>query len=293
MKKLSENLTRLKNNFDTAINNYPHNKEVIRAFKPVIMKCRSLVETLSIPGNETCVLDEERFKAGESLSRHNDLFIDVPWDSIIKELIPAMSEGFTTLASDLGKLEAIMLKNRSLFAGIMQRSDSEQPVQIENIAIEADVKPQIIELMFRTAMSIVLAQRARSWSELIEGFSWDKGSCPICGSLPMLSRIEEGIPRRWLHCPRCSHTWEFSRVICPACGNTDQKAMTYFFVDGSEHDSTFTCEACHSYLITINKVGDLARFDADVAALSLIHLDVLMQEKGYSPMTETAWNILK
>jgi FdhE protein len=293
MKKVNENLARLEDIFDAAIINYPHNQEVIKAFKPVIMKCRSLIETLRIPGNETCTLDEERFKAGESLSRHNDLLVDVPWDSIIKELIPALSEGFASLRDDLNKLDAFILKYSNSFTEVMQGSASEQPAQIEKIAAKAGINPQIIELVFRTAMHIVLAQQAQAWKELIAGFSWDKGSCPICGASPMIASIEEGIPRRWLHCSRCLHAWEFSRVICPACANTDQRAMTYFSVEGSDHDSTFTCEACHSYLITVNKVGDLAQFDAEVAALSLIHLDVLMQEKGYTPMAETAWNVLK
>lgn len=293
MKKMSENLARLEDIFDTAIINYPHNQDVIKAFKPVIMKCRSLTETLTIPGSETYTLDEERFKAGEFLSRHNDLLADVPWDEIIKDLIPALSEGFASLRDDLNKLEKFMLNNSCVLAGVMKGCAAEQPAQIEKIAAEADINPQIIELVFRTAVSIVLAQRARAWKELIAGFNWDKGNCPICGSPPMIASIEEGIPRRWLHCSRCLHTWEFSRVICPACANTDQRAMTYFSVEGSDHDSTFTCEACHCYLITVNKVGDLAQFDAEIAALRLIHLDVLMQEKGYTPMAETAWNVLK
>ncbi len=67
--------------------------------------------------------------------------------------------------------------------------------------------------------------------------------------------------------------------------------MTYFFVDSKDKETTFVCEKCRQYFITVNKVSDLAEFDADVSAISLVHLDVLMQEKGFKPMAECEWNV--
>jgi len=30
----------------------------------------------------------------------------------------------------------------------------------------------------------------------------------------------------------------------------------------------------------------------DISAISLVHLDMIMQDKGYKPMTACAWNVL-
>jgi FdhE protein len=140
------------------------------------------------------------------------------------------------------------------------------------------------------ATRVILEKRCKDWAGLIKDFTWDKGFCPICGAAPMVARIDDGIAKRWLHCSQCGNEWTFSRVICPSCENRDQKAMDYFFIEGKEQESTFVCTKCKHYLITLNKLSDLTEFHGEVTALSLVHLDVLMQEKDYLPMASTEWN---
>lgn len=106
----------------------------------------------------------------------------------------------------------------------------------------------------------------------------------------MIAKVREKIGTRLLLCSQCGHEWTFSRVICPSCENNEQKSMTYFFVEDRKKESAFVCEKCRQYLITVDKVSDMDDFDADVSALSLVHLDVVMQEKGYRPMAECEWN---
>jgi FdhE protein len=33
--------------------------------------------------------------------------------------------------------------------------------------------------------------------------------------------------------------------------------------------------------------------DLDISAISLVHLDMIMQDKGYESMVACAWNVLK
>jgi FdhE protein len=37
-------------------------------------------------------------------------------------------------------------------------------------------------------------------------------------------------------------------------------------------------------------VSDVIIRDLDISAISLAHLDIIMQEKGFQPMTNCAWN---
>ena len=40
----------------------------------------------------------------------------------------------------------------------------------------------------------------------------------------------------------------------------------------------------------MTKVSDVTEYDPDIAVLSLAHLDVIMEDKGYSPIAECEWN---
>jgi FdhE protein len=43
-------------------------------------------------------------------------------------------------------------------------------------------------------------------------------------------------------------------------------------------------------LITLKRVSNLHDHDLDDSAISLTHMDVIMQEKGFIPMTACEWN---
>jgi FdhE protein len=79
-------------------------------------------------------------------------------------------------------------------------------------------------------------------------------------------------------------------VICPYCEDEAQEGMDFFYVEKRTQESAFSCDKCRRYLVTLNKVSDLSDHDLDVSALSLTHLDVIMQGKGLDPMVSCAWN---
>lgn len=291
MQKVEADQTRLARLFEAALNAQHPNRTIIEAFRPVVLEGRRLSATPALAGADVGALDARRFKAGEPLGSQMDLLAGTSWEGLVLALVPAMREGFPALGDDLERLRDYLRQAADALSRIMHAPAAERQADIEQTAARAGIDVQVLGFVLATLERIALAGRAAAWGDRLAGFAWDRGYCPICGGAPMLARIEEGIPRRWLHCCRCGHAWEFSRVICPACANTDQKSMTYFMVE-DQNESTFTCEHCKHYLITITKIGDLAEFDAEVAALSLVHLDVLMQEQGYRPMALTAWNSL-
>jgi FdhE protein len=273
-----------------ACERHPHNREIITAFGPILLASRRLAP--EPPAGQALNLDEKSFQAGIPLMRQNDYSADAPWEALVQDLIPSIVQGMPTLKADMERLPAYLSAHPQVLTEIVCADARMRAELVTHHATEAGIAAAALEFVVRTISGTWLAGQARAWAELLKGFAWEHGYCPICGTAPMLAHIDEGVPRRWLHCACCGHAWEFSRVICPACANTDQKTMTYFFVEDQAEESTFTCDHCRHYLVTVNKVSDLAEFEADVAALSLIHLDVLMQEKGYHPMADTAWNAL-
>lgn len=286
MKKKDASASRLEQIIDAAILNYPHSRNMIEAFKPVLMEKSRLAGTLKAREGSSLVLDEAKFKQGLSLGDQNTLFFqDDPWKELSLALIPALAKGFPSMAPDLKKLKRLISSEVIEFSG-----DFEE--KLKKWASDHSVDEGILGFLLHMAERVILEGRAQEWARLLQGFQWDKGYCPICGSAPMLAKIEDGVARRWLHCSQCGHEWTFSRVVCPSCGNSQQKEMNYFSVEERETESAFVCGQCHRYLITVSKISDLMKFHAEVSALSLIHLDVIMQEKGYMPMASCEWNRL-
>jgi FdhE protein len=143
--------------------------------------------------------------------------------------------------------------------------------------------------MLRTAARIVLEKRSRhiEWN----GVNWEKGYCPVCGTFPTMAMIKEKISERWLHCSQCGYEWKFSRVLCPYCEYEACKEMPFFFVEDKGRECAFACDQCKRYLITLTHVGDLNITDLDISAISLTHLDIIMQDKGFQPMASCEWNV--
>ena len=139
---------------------------------------------------------------------------------------------------------------------------------------------------------VALEQRAKEITLALGAFDWEKGYCPICGSFPSIALIEEEGGKRFLHCSSCGHDWRFTRVICPYCENEAEQGMDYFYIENKTQESAFVCDKCKKYLVTLYRAGNVFARDMDIAAISLIHMDMIMQEKGYEPMTSCVWNVL-
>ena len=276
---------------DREIVKNPHNSEILNAFRPVMLArdhIRLQIRLKSIPSTE---FDPVRFSAGVPLIRQHAMFLpDDPWEDLLVAMIPAMKAGFPNLASDLDCFQEARKNGRldmnDYFTALPDHGDD--VVGLWTADLQAH--PHGIALLLNQLARIILEKRTSSVAEYTEKVSWNKGYCPVCGAFPSIALIEEKIPRRWLHCSGCGHDWLFSRVICPYCENEAQQGMDFFYVDDRPQESAFTCDRCGKYLITLNRVSELNDHDLDVSAISLTHLDVIMQGRGGAPMAACAWN---
>ncbi len=291
MPDATDKIKRLERIVEEASRNHPHSRDVIRAFTPFLLEKASLMDTLGPKDDPVMTMDEFRFKNGLPLIRQNDFTpVDNTFEFISLALLPPLATGFPKLSTDLEKLQALIMDNKIRFTDLFVSSQEEANKITNGWAVHEDISPEAIHFAATMTARAFLEKKARIGASLTHGFLWDKGYCPICGSAPMVAKIRDKIGTRYLYCSQCVHEWIFSRVICPSCGCSKQKSMTYFLVDGGSRESAFVCEQCRRYLITVDKVSDLADFDPEVSALSLVHLDVIMQDRGYLPMAACAWN---
>lgn len=111
--------------------------------------------------------------------------------------------------------------------------------------------------------------------------------CPLCGSAPQLAVIYETSKAatdgggRSLACALCQTVWPFRRILCPSCGEEEEKKLGYFHSPEYEHVRVEACDACGRYL----KAIDLSRLGTAIPAVDEIAaapLDAWARERGYT-----------
>jgi FdhE protein len=118
------------------------------------------------------------------------------------------------------------------------------------------------------------------------------GLCPLCGTLPVASRVCANTPYqgyRYLHCALCATEWHLVRVQCSLCGASG-KSIAYQSASAESDDQpelaaeeavrAETCDACHGYRKILYEEKDIAvePLADDLATLSL---DLLLGKSGY------------
>ncbi|NDV18487.1 formate dehydrogenase accessory protein FdhE [Pseudodesulfovibrio sp. JC047] len=115
------------------------------------------------------------------------------------------------------------------------------------------------------------------------------GTCPICGSLPLISSLNQKEGFRHATCSFCRHEYRIKRIACPVCGEDDQKKLTFFTVDEEPGFRVDVCESCKTYIKTID-FRNLDRVALPILDdLDSLALDYVAAGQGYKRATLSAW----
>jgi len=115
------------------------------------------------------------------------------------------------------------------------------------------------------------------------------GTCPLCGSLPLISSLEQKEGFRHATCSFCRHEYRIRRIACPICGEDDQKKLTFFTVDEEPGFRVDVCETCKTYVKTLD-FRQLDRIALPVFDdLDSLALDYVAAGQGYRRATLSAW----
>ncbi|HQG66909.1 MAG: formate dehydrogenase accessory protein FdhE [Smithella sp.] len=284
----------IKNIIDRALDKNPENADIIKAFAPIIVKQRELAAQSSLPKLDCSLIDKQKLKAGVPVSRQMDLiFPDDPLAEIALSMAEAVKEGMPQIAGNIDKITVLIREGKINPADFFNASPDGKSKADDTWAKDLQVSPSNASFLMRLVSRVILEQRANEITAALGSFDWDKGYCPICGEFPSIALIEEEGGKRFLHCSSCGHYWRFTRVSCPYCEKEERKDMEYFYVENKKQEAAFVCDKCKKYLVTLYRAGKVFARDMDVSAISLIHMDIIMQGKGYEPMTASLWNVLR
>jgi FdhE protein len=150
--------------------------------------------------------------------------------------------------------------------------------RIRGLADSMGVAPEIVSLLGYLAIQPSIEACARQLALYLKSEE-NRGSCPICGSAPILGELDAD-GKQWLHCRLCWHRWPTHRMACPHCGNRDADSLEYFFSDEEAEYRVNLCGRCRHYL----KVVDVRRMDRyffpPLEQVISLHLDMMAEAKG-------------
>jgi len=171
------------------------------------------------------------------------------------------------------------VKPAALFSGLLHGDEA----MFENIADELEIeKPTLGFFTYNSLKPSLGACADQLAAYLSPDEPWLQGYCPICGSAPILSILEdEG--RRKLVCSFCGHLWSAKRVHCPYCDSSQNKDLHYFYSEEEKDTRVDLCDHCKKYLKTLDTRKIDRLIYPPLEQISTVHLDLKAQEMGFDP----------
>jgi FdhE protein len=109
--------------------------------------------------------------------------------------------------------------------------------------------------------------------------------CPFCSRKPCLGvmrQMGDGAARS-LVCSFCLGEWEFRRLVCPGCGEEDDKKLPVFTASDFDYIRVECCDSCKTYIKTVDLTKD-GHAEPMVDELASAPLDLWAQDRGYSKL---------
>lgn len=271
---------------------YPHSADIVKAFAPLLEQKYLLATTLP-----ECVIppvDGARLKEGKvwlDPSIHVEVYLDSPFlQAAPRGLSEGIIVGFPAIAEKVASIQQVLEGNelacRSLAASGLEGAKTAP--WAKKYGLDEDTVH-----FFGTHLGGAAAERVARYAYKKMNFMgldkkelWTHGYCPVCGGAPHVSLIRGKDGQRYLQCSVCRTEWIFSRTACPSCNEDTLKKLQYFYIEENKQDRAQSCESCQGYILEKDLRNDAGEIPLDLYLLCMSPLDVLMQEKGYSPIFE-------
>ncbi|MBI4966089.1 MAG: formate dehydrogenase accessory protein FdhE [Desulfomonile tiedjei] len=280
---------RIQKAFDRLRNQVPQLANVLDAFEALFVERALLKAELPAEAPSDFSIDPVKFSRGVPIFSRDEFALSPEWlKDAADRLIPAMEKGFPGIGEQLRVIREAIVNSEP--EG--QSFSSAYQTGIEDWAEKLKVDPATLRFVLFQLEKPFAEKLAESLPPFPEGLEWLKGYCPVCGSWPELGFLEGKEGHRKLRCSFCGNNWGFMRTQCPFCETLDQDKMEIHFAENREFERVELCHECKKYLVSIDLRDRADEMVLEVAPLAMVHLDILAQEKGFSPAAILGWNVI-
>lgn len=232
-----------------------------------------------------------RINAGRPLVEADELALDLP---VLKELVKELGgvlerrggavrgmEGF--LAEGLGDEGRL----KGLVDAFLERDDESLAQLMEGYALD----PALFYLLLHVSLAPFLWKAAGALVRKADLDQVERGTCPVCGDLPVMGFLRPEDRLRVLECSFCGSRWGFPRIMCPFCSSTDQSDLKYIFAEGDDSRRVYVCDKCNRYIKVSSPPSEKdEEFVIPLEDLATAHLDLAAEEKGYERGCRTVFS---
>ncbi|MHC1727030.1 MAG: formate dehydrogenase accessory protein FdhE [Syntrophobacteraceae bacterium] len=272
-----------------------HLQNVLNAFgKTLIEQVRWRADLKGCDSFQIHVPDPELFEKGIPLSDREQLIhLDALWPTAADIIMPSLREGFPRLDENLRRLRTAILDGSFSPDLFLSAAYSGKAGKAGAIAERIGFEPELLLFVLTQLAWPVVAKRSERLFPTIRDIPWNRGYCPVCGTFPELSLLRGKEGRRWLRCGFCAAEWRYHRLSCPFCDSCQPDDSEIFFVEGREHERIEACHHCGRYVAGMDLRSFADEIVPEVMNISLMHLDAVVQKKGFKPMKGIGWKNLE
>lgn len=175
-------------------------------------------------------------------------------------------------------LEEGRLDADTLFASVTADSDAAVASTAQNFQVD----PGLIRALAHNALKPAMRLLCRQLTPLVDGISWDRGYCFLCGSGAALGELQDHQLHKHLRCGQCGADWTFPRLRCSYCGNDDHHTLSLLYPDPWDGKMWVeVCDKCKGYLKVIFSFTPTPADRLPIEDLATLHLDYIAQAHGY------------
>jgi FdhE protein len=284
---------RVKEAFERLRSQVPQLANVLDAFEALFIARTAFKAELPSEEPDDFSIDPVQFSQGVPIFGREDFALSPEWAKKSAEhLIPAMEKGFPGIREQLRAIQKAILGSEPGIEGLPSAIQIHADKDIEDLARKIGVDEATLRFVLFQLVKPFAEKRAESLPPLPDEVKWFKGYCPVCGSWPELGFIEGKEGHRKLRCSFCGHIWGFVRTQCPFCETTDQDKLELHFAADRAFERVELCHECKKYLVSIDIRERIDEVVLEAAPLGLVHLDIIAQEKGFSPAAILGWNVM-
>lgn len=145
-----------------------------------------------------------------------------------------------------------------------------------------------------------IERQAQDLLPLLADLPWGQPRCPVCGAAPNMSalrRVQDETEfiqahggRRFLRCSCCASQWTAKRVSCPSCGCEEPDDLVVLRDPERPYERADACRRCKSFVLCLDTGEMVAAPDLDVAALTMLPLEIKTAAQGFAPLAGHPWS---
>lgn len=212
------------------------------------------------------------------LSEINEEVIDQLFDLVF----PVFQQYAYWKKEELTRLSELYDRRRFLLKDFLIALLCKDESKFQQFNNDYNISVQFLKIFTELTSAPFLELCAETFSEQMTHIHWNEPFCPICGSAPAFSSVDEKQQKRTLWCRRCNNAWTFSLDTCPFCRISDLKLQKFLFISDNKPYRVDACDNCGNYLKTLNQSLWHEKVDFSVLNIATFYLDIFAKYMGYN-----------